>query len=593
MRHKRVILIGGILLLFAHTLRADYTFSMSLDISGSCAGIDGGLWKANAVAFFNHYINNNLNMGIPDRGECERTRQYVMSNTSYGDGSCHVRIICGPCTGSGSGMLGQANVGGPSQGSSFMSSNPANEVRDWIRDAEKLEKALSGRDNSKEIDNANILAFIEENGNNSDRNYDSKGNNYPDDDIDGFYIGGVFIRKDAKVINDVAYSSDLVGINPNKVLNKSHFYSKLGFSDIDIKRSDIISLMNVINLDGDIDAFLIRQYLDKTGIDIDKIVQKDASERTAEEQKQLDDYNRYINSIAKETADYILKMKEVVDKNENKLDLDLLILSEDSYHDSEHEYIGRTDFIRISKDDISHGNPFIDVLDKMEKFNATRDLTGFGAVAYYNPITNQYSVTFEGTEKSLWQGAVDGIADAKNAMGFVAGQYKAAKEIGEMIAKCREMGLDIVISGHSLGGGLATVAGITSGAKTVTLNAAGVSETVLSKLGIDNNSQDNITAYVSGTDLVNAGQSLEYLRSKIYPIVGTNDIRANGNVRYIGVRPGNLLSSPAGFHGSSSAIEWVMSKDDNFSWAQKMWDKTEKQSESFDKALNTKNLYKE
>lgn len=678
MNHIRYLLLFGALLLCAPMLRADYTFTMSLDISGNCGGLESGLHKSAAQSLFNHYANS-ANLGIPDRAECERARQIISSEINYTADGCRIRVICGPCTGSGGGISGQANVGGPSQGNSFMSTNPSNEVRDWIRDTEKLESALSGKKEQQKKEDEQIIIFVQ--GPQEPPQSAMVPTKRPKDladDEDGFYVGGVFIRKDAKVRIEQYSSPDLKPINPDELFNKSSIFGKLGLSDLEISREDLMAVLTEGMTEADIDALLLKQFMEKTGIDVNAIARKSPEQRTAEEQQQLDDYNRYVNSINAETQKYITQMKELADRDENKLVIDMMIVSNDCYHDSGHDYIGKSDFRKVTLNDIPADNPLREAMTVLEKWNATHDETGFGAVAYYNPITNQYAFAFEGTEdigKDTPQGRLDRAADIDNAMGIVSPQHLAAKEIGEALAKCT--GLDIIITGHSLGGGLASVAGTASGKKTITLNAAGVPDVVLEQLGIlDKKGQSDISAYVSRTDVLNqvvqqtsVSNSLKVASaaktvavpaaSATNPIAGIavaiglekiknsevikecnerieknfeilnskglstpSDIGANGNVTYIGLsykgnaaslannaaynsmgtisttgtyKPTNQKAEKentfAGWHESSTAINWFLN-DKKYSSSQKMWETTNKETQAFENAVNTGNLYK-
>lgn len=118
------------LLFTAFDAKADYSFTMSLSVSG-CTDLDGRVAEQVNKALMEHYQNQSL--GIPDRATCEQLRNLVMSEGSYHKGSCTVRIICSPCTGSG-GAIGSVDVLGVSKGNSFYSTNGANEIRDWSND---------------------------------------------------------------------------------------------------------------------------------------------------------------------------------------------------------------------------------------------------------------------------------------------------------------------------------------------------------------------------------------------------------------------------------------------------------------------------
>lgn len=134
------------LLFTAFDAKADYSFTMSLSVSG-CTDLDGRVAEQVNKALMEHYQNQSL--GIPDRATCEQLRNLVMSEGSYHKGSCTVRIICSPCTGSG-GAIGSVDVLGVSKGNSFYSTNGANEIRDWSNDDMERMLALNSNIDQKE-----------------------------------------------------------------------------------------------------------------------------------------------------------------------------------------------------------------------------------------------------------------------------------------------------------------------------------------------------------------------------------------------------------------------------------------------------------
>ena len=60
--------------------------------------------------------------------------------------------------------------------------------------------------------------------------------------------------------------------------------------------------------------------------------------------------------------------------------------------------------------------------------------------------------------------------------------------------------------GHSLGGGLASLAGAITKSKTITFNSAGVRQSTLNRADINNYNFDNITPYIHRGDVLKFGQ---------------------------------------------------------------------------------------
>ena len=66
---------------------------------------------------------------------------------------------------------------------------------------------------------------------------------------------------------------------------------------------------------------------------------------------------------------------------------------------------------------------------------------------------------------------------------------------------------ELIITGHSLGGALATVAGAKTGVTTYTFNAAGVHEQTFKDHNISTENTQHIQAYYSNKDILNIAQN--------------------------------------------------------------------------------------
>ena len=94
--------------------------------------------------------------------------------------------------------------------------------------------------------------------------------------------------------------------------------------------------------------------------------------------------------------------------------------------------------------------------------------SGFKASIFKDYISEKYLVAFSGTDD--WE---DWITNYMQGTGSTEYQYSAAKSIGMKFTKLSEK---FIFTGHSLGGGLASVASIASNGnvRAITFNAAGV-----------------------------------------------------------------------------------------------------------------------
>lgn len=108
--------------------------------------------------------------------------------------------------------------------------------------------------------------------------------------------------------------------------------------------------------------------------------------------------------------------------------------------------------------------------------------TGFRAAIYQNP-QGQYVVAYAGTNPSEM---ADIRADASQAFGLNTKQYNQAVSLAKKAEVAFGDG-NVVFTGHSLGGGLASAAALATGASAVTFNSAGLSNETLRGLGFNPN----------------------------------------------------------------------------------------------------------
>ncbi|EKN3488830.1 DUF2974 domain-containing protein [Yersinia enterocolitica] len=102
--------------------------------------------------------------------------------------------------------------------------------------------------------------------------------------------------------------------------------------------------------------------------------------------------------------------------------------------------------------------------------------SGFQAGIYSD--NQQYVLSFAGTNDIQ-----DWLSNIRQATGYEDVQYNQAVALGKTAKMA--FGDALVITGHSLGGGLAATAALASGTFAVTFNAAGVSDHTLNRLGMN------------------------------------------------------------------------------------------------------------
>ncbi|WP_145534424.1 phospholipase [Yersinia thracica] len=102
--------------------------------------------------------------------------------------------------------------------------------------------------------------------------------------------------------------------------------------------------------------------------------------------------------------------------------------------------------------------------------------SGFQAGIYSD--NQQYVLSFAGTNDIQ-----DWLSNLRQATGYEDIQYNQSVALGKTAKMA--FGDALVITGHSLGGGLATTAALASGTFAVTFNAAGVSDPTLNRLELN------------------------------------------------------------------------------------------------------------
>jgi Protein of unknown function (DUF2974) len=105
------------------------------------------------------------------------------------------------------------------------------------------------------------------------------------------------------------------------------------------------------------------------------------------------------------------------------------------------------------------------------------EATGFKA-ALYTDDNGRHVLAFSGTDESK-----DWLSNFRQGLGFGDAQYNQAIQLARQ-AKVA-FGQDVVITGHSLGGGLAAIAAVAADIPAVTFNAAGVHDRTVRRLGLD------------------------------------------------------------------------------------------------------------
>ncbi|ONM47535.1 Mbeg1-like protein [Nocardia donostiensis] len=100
--------------------------------------------------------------------------------------------------------------------------------------------------------------------------------------------------------------------------------------------------------------------------------------------------------------------------------------------------------------------------------------------ALYRDEQGRHVLAFAGTDERSWK---SWKANLYQGAGLRAQQYVLAGRLGKLVRAA--FGNELVLTGHSLGGGLAATAALKSGAPAVTFNAAGLTDRTIRGLGLE------------------------------------------------------------------------------------------------------------
>ncbi len=142
--------------------------------------------------------------------------------------------------------------------------------------------------------------------------------------------------------------------------------------------------------------------------------------------------------------------------------------------------------------------PIIDFRGNTKDFTVeqayTKDWGGFDAKLYYNSNDDSYVLAFRGTELfSISDWIVNASQLLNKWIKLDDAQYEKAAVLARNLKE--DYGDKLQFTGHSLGGGLAQVAGLATGLKTTCFDAAGLTTTTIEKLDLDLNNSHLITHF--------------------------------------------------------------------------------------------------
>lgn len=491
-------LISLLILLFSCSiLSAQYTFTISSSYSGNCSEWIGGKELTIAVGVNDAYLkatNEHIQQNpFSTKSECESARASMMGSQNL-DG-CIINTFATPCVGFGgddSGGSGLAAINGPQTGGSFYSVNPANEIRDWAEDNAALLDIIGG------VGNANGTVAVSTGNDAFDELLASDLNNLnasPSGRVGPVFDDGFFTNRTFNSLGD-AHSDDFRWRNVDMV-NVQNYLSAVDHS----REPSVEPSSSYI-------SWVYRQFKTITGIDMAALQNKAPDSMTNEEKQAILDFEAFATKLINDKkADFDDELR-AIDLTPEKHEVDMAVLAIAPYGNAE-EYLQYTNYRMVTPESFTPGDPMRGIAETIQLLNSTDDDTGWHAELYFNSLTGKYTIACAGTDDKL-----DAINDGALAFGLETPQYTMANALASAINSIPQDvrgNLDIEIVGHSLGGGVASIIGLSTGLPTYTYNAAGVSNSTLSEMGLLEKKQAgdyDITAYHTANDIVTGLQTL-------------------------------------------------------------------------------------
>lgn len=477
-RIQRYIILTYILLsIYVLKAQAQYKLVVyNIQTIGNCSGLGG---KIN-VKVLEAQANERNGKVYDNKSLCESS----LHNLSNSYDGCTVKTI-GACISlgdNGSSASGGSGVLGPSQGTSFYSANPASEIKDWSSDDMermikfdqrfKNEQPTFVTTNDAQFNNALVI----------DTNRPFRSLNIDEIGAINTYSADFSMRegfKQVEMANDFSH-----------LANKENVQRYLDATNSGLAASYIKNPQDLTQL-------LHMEFKAVSGFDLDAIMQKLPSERTVAEKQALIDYQEYRKEVTDKMIVDIDKYVATLPETKN---FEMAVLAENCYKDSEHAFLSQTNYKEVGTDYFKEGSPMRGLSELIDECNATNANTGFHAEIYFNETTNEYTIAFEGTNGDEW---ADINTDYELGTGLVPEQYVLANKIAEFLnSSSFSSEISINITGHSLGGGLASIVGLATGKPTYTFNAAGISENAMNTFNLKDKSAVNIKAFQDYNDVL-------------------------------------------------------------------------------------------
>lgn len=419
---------------------AQYSFQVTIHGDGSRECKQAEAMVQQQVAKYGSLAN------FPNRTVCEQTRSAILAIKASGY-NCKIYYTATPCTGTDMTNIGSVNPTTPP------GSNPSNDLRNQIQDYDYMREIQ---------DPESSINYILVNGDAVFANQFNKAlqENYGPEDSKSLSMKIKELIADP--VNGAKASADII-------------LQRLPYVMTDLELSD----------------FFKSEYQRLTGADIDVLLNK--LNPTLEEQDLINNYNEFVDSV----LDSVLSQYIASEKSRKYPEEEMAIYALGVYDDPKDIIINKPSPLReiydIPEADRDKIMPILNIL------NENRDKYDFQADLYYDEKNDKYVLAFRGTDSKM-----EVAIDAMFAFLGISPQHDTSYSLADAITNSGLPKDKLTISGHSLGGGLAMLAGLKTGYKTYAYNPQHIPAKAVEKYNLDISpeNQSNIQVYTAAHENV-------------------------------------------------------------------------------------------
>lgn len=432
---------------------AQYSFTPTLHTSGGSM-CSAGEKEANKI------LSTYSFAGYPTKSQCEAIRAQVLGIKIY-MGGCSVYYTASPCVGTEMNQNGN-DIMNPTS-SNLPIPNAGVEFKNELEDYEYMRQIQEATD---------MATMIVMNGN---MDYSRSMNHIIDNAISESEKSEIPISL-LKLNLNIDYAKEIQTAVDNLI--EGYQYGTMDF----------------------ISDFFDGQFERITGYDVNKLrdLVMDGTITYTDEVLIQNAYNDFYDAVLEQAARQVM-----ADSTNENIPLEMAIYALHVYDDSNARKFDSFVSPLWNVDEIPHREeqkPAQEILDFLKRHNNEKE---FQADFYYDKDKDKYVIAFRGTEGNL----TDWLTDTEYLMTGKSPQHDLASQLADVINSSGLPKDKLTITGHSLGGGLAELAGLKTGVETYAYNPLHINESCVANYGLQPENATNVHAFQEkGEMLVSGGE---------------------------------------------------------------------------------------